>query len=43
MQIVLYCYWGHWWQVDGMRPMWLQAPLILSQFCYLYAFDALWS
>jgi len=43
VQIVLYCYWGYWWQVDGMRPMLVQAPLILAQFFYLYAFDALWS
>ena len=43
VQIVLYCYWGYWWQVDGMRPMLQQAPLVLAQFCYLYAFDALWS
>lgn len=43
VQIVLYCYWGYWWQVDGMRPMLMQAPLVVAQFLYLYAFDGLWS
>ncbi|MFN3244211.1 MAG: hypothetical protein ACE37K_22080 [Planctomycetota bacterium] len=44
VQIVLYLYWGFLWQdVDGTRPIYAQAPLILAQFCYLYAFDGLWS
>jgi len=44
VQIVLYLYWGLLWQdVDGSRPIYVQTPLILAQFCYLYAFDGLWS
>jgi TPR repeat protein len=44
VQLVLYLYWGFLWQdVDGSRPIYLQTPLILAQFCYLYAFDGLWS
>ena len=44
VQLVLYLYWGYLWQdADGARPIYAQAPLILAQFCYLYAFDGLWS
>lgn len=43
VQIVLYLYWGYHWQVGDERPIYVQAPLILAQFFYLYAFDALWS
>jgi len=44
VQLVLYLYWGYLWQqADGVRPIYTQAPLILAQFCYLYAFDGLWS
>ena len=43
VQIVLYLYWGYFWMVGDTRPMFLQAPLVLAQFFYLYAFDALWS
>lgn len=44
VQLVLYLYWGYLWQdADGTRPIYAQAPLILAQFCYLYAFDGLWS
>ena len=43
VQIVLYAYWGYFWLVGDNRPMFVQAPLILAQFFYLYAFDALWS
>ncbi len=44
VQLVLYLYWGFLWQdVDGSRPIYAQAPLILAQFAYLYAFDGLWS
>ena len=44
VQLFLYLYWGYLWQdVDGVRPIYAQSPLILAQFCYLYAFDGLWS
>jgi hypothetical protein len=45
VQCCLYAYWGYYWQQDGMRPMYQQLPLILSQFAFLYAFDGLlaWS
>ncbi len=43
VQIVLYLYWGYHWSVGDERPIYAQAPLILAQFFYLYAFDALWS
>ncbi|MGC6487856.1 MAG: hypothetical protein ACON4Z_09450, partial [Planctomycetota bacterium] len=44
VQLFLYLYWGYLWQdADGARPIYAQAPLILAQFCYLYAFDGLWS
>ncbi|MEC9046818.1 MAG: hypothetical protein VYA51_02305 [Planctomycetota bacterium] len=44
VQLILYLYWGYLWQdVDGARPIYVQSPLILAQFCYLYAFDGLWS
>lgn len=43
VQICLYLYWGYFWMVGDTRPMFVQAPLILAQFFYLYAFDALWS
>lgn len=43
VQTCLYLYWGYWWQQDGIRPIYAQTPLILAQFAYLYAFDALFS
>ena len=43
VQIVLYSYWGSLWVVDGVHPMLVQAPMVIAQFLYLYAFDALWS
>ncbi len=44
VQLFLYLYWGYLWQdADGARPIYAQAPLILAQFCYLYAFDGLWA
>lgn len=44
VQLVLYLYWGLLWQdVDGSRPIYVQMPLILAQFAFLYAFDGLWS
>jgi len=43
VQIVLYLYWGYYWTVGDERPIYVQAPLILAQFFYLYSFDALWS
>jgi hypothetical protein len=45
VQTSLYVYWGWWWVQDGARPIYQQAPLILVQFAFLYAFDALlqWS
>ncbi|MFY9344395.1 MAG: hypothetical protein WAT39_18020 [Planctomycetota bacterium] len=43
VQTCLYVYWGYWWQQDGARPIYVQAPLILVQFAFLYAFDALLS
>lgn len=41
VQICLYLFWGYHWQIDGIRPIYAQAPLILVQFAFLYAFDAL--
>lgn len=42
VQICLYLFWGYHWQLpDGVRPIYAQAPLILVQFAFLYAFDAL--
>ncbi|MGQ0553222.1 MAG: RnfABCDGE type electron transport complex subunit D [Planctomycetota bacterium] len=38
VQIVLYIYWGQYWS-----SVYEQVPLILSQFVFLYAFDALLS
>ena len=43
VQIVLYSYWGSMWEVDGVHPMLVHAPMVFAQFLYLYAFDALWS
>jgi len=47
VQVVLYVWWGYHWTVgqgdDVQRPIFLQAPMIVAQFCYLYAFDGLWS
>ena len=45
VQTSLYVYWGWWWVQDGVRPIYQQAPLIVAQFAFLYAFDALlqWS
>ncbi len=43
VQSTLYVYWGWWWVQDGVRPIFEQAPLILVQFAYLYAFDALFA
>jgi hypothetical protein len=38
VQLCLYVYWGWFW-----RPIYAQAPLILAQLVFLYAFDALFS
>jgi hypothetical protein len=43
VQTCLYVYWGWWWVEDGVRPIFAQAPLILIQFAYLYAFEALFA
>lgn len=44
VQLVLYAYWGWFWvDADGTRPIFAQAPLIVLQACYLYAFDALFA
>ncbi|MCK5941012.1 MAG: hypothetical protein KAI24_03500, partial [Planctomycetes bacterium] len=44
VQLVLYAYWGFLWiDTDGTRPIYVQLPLILAQFCFLYALDGLWS
>lgn len=43
VQLVLYTWWGSAWVVDGVHPIFDQAPLILAQLVYLYTFDALWS
>ena len=43
VQLVLYGYWGFLWVQDGVRPIYDQAPLVVAQFFFLYAFDALWS
>lgn len=42
VQLLLYGYWGYWWVADGVRPIYDQAPLILAQLVFLYAFDGLW-
>lgn len=38
VQVCLYAYWGFFW-----RPIYDQAPLILAQLVFLFAFDALFS
>ncbi|MCB9879936.1 MAG: SEL1-like repeat protein [Planctomycetes bacterium] len=43
VQLVLYAWWGWHWIEGGVRPMFDEAPLIVAQLCYLYAFDGLWS
>jgi len=45
VQLCLYLYWGWHWQQDGIRPIYAQAPLIVAQALFVYAFDALlaWS
>ncbi len=44
VQLCLYAYWGYWWvQPDGVRPIYAQAPLIVAQAVFLYAFDALFA
>jgi TPR repeat protein len=45
VQLSLYIYWGFHWQQDGVRPIYVQAPLIVAQAIFIYAFDALlaWS
>lgn len=46
VQTCLYAYWGFFWiDVEGGRPIYAQLPLILAQWVFLYAFDALlaWS
>ncbi|MBX3463564.1 MAG: hypothetical protein KF830_10360 [Planctomycetes bacterium] len=44
VQLCLYAYWGYWWvQPDGGRPIYAQAPLVLAQIAFLYAFDALFA
>jgi len=43
VQLCLYLYWGWYWQQDGIRPIYAQAPLILAQAIFIYAFDALFA
>jgi len=45
VQLCLYVYWGWHWQQDGIQPIYAQAPLIVAQALFIYAFDALlaWS
>ncbi len=43
VQSCLYVYWGYLWVQDGVRPIYQQAPLILAQFVFLYAFDGLFA
>ncbi|HEU4417481.1 MAG TPA: tetratricopeptide repeat protein [Planctomycetota bacterium] len=45
VQFSLYLYWGWYWQQDGVRPIYAQAPLIVAQAIFIYAFDGLlaWS
>ena len=45
VQTCLYLYWGYLWQQDGIRPIYAQAPYIVAQAFFVYAFDALlaWS
>jgi hypothetical protein len=43
VQLVLYGYWGWFWVVDGRRPIFDHAPLLVAQFCFLYAFDGLFA
>jgi TPR repeat protein len=38
VQLCIYAYWGYYW-----RNVYAEAPLILAQFVFLYAFDALLS
>lgn len=42
VQSCLYAYWGwHWLDPEGHRPILLQLPLVLAQWFFVYAFDAL--
>jgi TPR repeat protein len=41
VQFSLYTYWGWFWVQDGQRPIYVQAPLILIQFAFVFAFDGL--
>lgn len=42
VQLCLYLYWGwRWQQDDGVRPIFAQAPLIVVQLAFAYAFDGL--
>ena len=46
VQSCLYAYWGYWWlDPEGHSPIYRQLPLVLAQWVFLYAFDALlaWS
>lgn len=43
VQMCLYAYWGWHWQQDGMRPIYHEAPLIVLQWFFLYAFDGLFA
>lgn len=41
VQTCLYAYWGWFWLDHGQSPIFRQLPLILAQWLFLYAFDAL--
>src|SRR5262245_527180 len=45
VQFSLYVYWGWHWEQGGIHPIYAQAPLIVAQAIFVYAFDALlaWS
>lgn len=44
VQLCLYAYWGWYWVLpDGVKPIYAQAPLIVAQAVFLYAFDALFA
>ncbi|HEX5054512.1 MAG TPA: hypothetical protein VFZ65_22220 [Planctomycetota bacterium] len=43
VQLVLYAFWGYFWQQDGMRPIYAQVPLIVAQAFFVYAFDGLFA
>jgi hypothetical protein len=43
VQLCFYVYWGYHWQQDGISPIYAQAPLIVAQAMFIYAFDALFA